>query len=362
MNQPLMWGAAAAVIVIAPVAGFALRRLFDRLGARSEERSRSFRQLTLRLGRDLSVPVVSLTGLLIAISIPSHLPIAPQVARNTLTAALVIAVTFAVARLAADIITSVVLAVSGIGGSASLFATITRVAVFAIGILITLSSIGIEITPLLGALGIGGLAIALALQGTLANIFAGMHILASKMAQPGDFIRLDSGQQGWLHDVNWRNTTIREAPGNLVVVPNAKFADAILTNYNRPAQDTEVPVEVSVACYNDLEVVERVTLEVARTVTCATETAVPEHDPLLRFHTFGDHIGFQVVLRTRTFADRDALASEFIKQLHPRYRKEHIALDGLRRSGLAAEPEPGPSVEIPIRTRDEEPEPDYEDA
>ncbi|QIS13451.1 mechanosensitive ion channel family protein [Nocardia arthritidis] len=353
MNQPLTWGAAAAVVIIAPALGFGLRKVFDRLGAKPEERSRTFRALVLRLGRDLSVPLISLTGLLIAISIPNKLPVATDVARNTLVAALIIAVTFAVARLAADIITSIVMAVSGIGGSASLFATITRVAVFSIGILISLSSLGISITPLLGALGIGGLAIALALQDTLANIFAGMHILATKMAQPGDFVRLDSGEQGWLHDVDWHHTTIREMPGNLVIVPNSRFAEAILTNYSRPSPDTEVTVDIAVGCENDLDHVERITMEVAREIVGHSETAAPEHDPQLRFHTFGDSIGFQVQLRSRRYPDRNLLASDFIRQLHRRFRLSKVTL---HRSGVTEELVPKHHMDLPIRTRDSEPD------
>jgi small-conductance mechanosensitive channel len=97
--------------------------------------------------------------------------------------------------------------------------SITRVAVWTIGGLVLLNSLGVAITPLLTALGVGGLAVALALQDTLSNLFAGVHILASRKVQPGDFIQLDNGMEGYVEDTNWRSTIVRQFPNNILVVP-----------------------------------------------------------------------------------------------------------------------------------------------
>ena len=96
-----------------------------------------------------------------------------------------------------------------------------------LGGLVLLNSLGVAITPLLTALGVGGLAVALALQDTLSNLFAGVHILTSRKVQPGDFIQLDNGMQGYVQDTNWRNTIIRQLPNNILVVPNATVASSI---------------------------------------------------------------------------------------------------------------------------------------
>ncbi len=119
---------------------------------------------------------------------------------------------------------------------------------------------------MLTALGVGGLAVALALQDTLANLFAGIHILASKTVQPGDYIRLSSGEEGYVEDINWRQTTVRALSNNLVVIPNGQLAKTNMTNFMRPEQQLTILVQVGVAYDSDLEHVERVTTEVVAEV------------------------------------------------------------------------------------------------
>ncbi|MBF6181004.1 mechanosensitive ion channel family protein [Nocardia otitidiscaviarum] len=332
MSKPVAWILGLTLIIAGPLIGIALRRVVDRIAAKTlvastTPGSQTARRLVLGLAHDLAVPVCALVALAVALDLPGGIPFPMEIIHQVLKGALMVAITFAIARLAADVVTSVIRRISGISGSVSLFATITRVLIYAVGALITLDSVGIRVTPLLGALGVGALAIALALEGTLANLFAGVHILASRTVQPGDFVRLDTGEVGWITDVNWRTTSIREIPGNVVIVPNRKFADAILTNFNHPAQDMAIAVEVSTSYDSDLDQVERVTLEVARQVMCELDVGVPDAEPRVRFHTFGDSgIGFRVVLRTRQYEDQYLLVSEFIKALHRRFRMEGIVI------------------------------------
>ena len=103
-------------------------------------------------------------------------------------------------------------------GSTSIFVNLARALVLVIGALVLLQSLGISITPILTALGVGGLAVALALQDTLSNLISGLHVAASQQIRPGDYIRLDSGDEGFVTDITWRNTTIRALPNNLIVV------------------------------------------------------------------------------------------------------------------------------------------------
>ncbi|APA98148.1 mechanosensitive ion channel family protein [Nocardia seriolae] len=327
MNKPLIWALTVAIAILGPLVGIMTRRLVGRIAAKTSARNLAVHRMGFGLARDLAVPLCSLTGLLIALSLPNGLPFSPRAVHQVLEAAFMIAVTYALARLAAEVVTTVARRITGISGSVSLFSTITRVIVFVLGVLITLDSVGVQITPLLGALGIGALAIALALEGTLANLFAGVHILASKTVQPGDFVKLDSGETGWVSDVNWRTTTIQDIPGNFIIVPNRKFADAILTNFHRPEQDMAVTVDVSTSYDSDLEHVEAVTLEVARKVMKGLDVGFGGADPRVRFHTFGESgIEFRVVLRTRHYEDQYLLVSEFIKALHRRYRQEGITI------------------------------------
>ena len=209
--------------------------------------------------------------------------------------------------------------------SASLFVNITRILIFSIGVLIILQSVGISITPLVTALGIGGLAVALALQPTLSNLFAGIQIIISKQVEVGDYVQLDSGQKGYVTDISWRNTKIRELPNNIVVVPNSKLADSIVTNFNQPQKEMSVLVSCGVSYDSNLEKVEKITIDVAKKVLKKIQGGESEFEPFVRFHTFGDSsIDFNVILRVKEFVNKYLIEHEFIKALHKRYKKEGI--------------------------------------
>lgn len=117
--------------------------------------------------------------------------------------------------------------------SVSLIVTVAKAVVVTVGLLVALSSLGIAIAPVLTALGVGGLAVALALRDTLANLFAGLQILASRQIRPGDFIKFEGGE-GCVEDVSWRNTAIRDLGGSLIVVPNEKLSQTTITRWGGP--------------------------------------------------------------------------------------------------------------------------------
>lgn len=211
--------------------------------------------------------------------------------------------------------------------STSIFTNITKVVVFIIGGLIILQALNISITPILTALGVGGLAVALALQDTLSNLFSGIQIIASRQVKPGDYVKLDSGEEGYVVDITWRNTTIRALPNNLIIVPNSRLANALITNYYMPDKELAVLVNLGVSYGSDLEKVERVTIEVAREVMKTVPGGVPEFEPFIRYHTFGDFsINFTVIMRSKEFTDQYLIKHEFIKRLHERYKKEGIEI------------------------------------
>ena len=211
--------------------------------------------------------------------------------------------------------------------STSIFRNLTKLLVFVIGIMVILQSLGISITPILTALGVGGLAAALALQPTLANLFSGLQIIAANQLHPGDYIKLDSGEEGYVIDVTWRNTTIRALKNNMIIIPNSKLASTIVKNYYQPQQEMSFLVQVGVSYESDLQKVEKITLEVGKEVMRKVEGGVPEFDPLIRYHTFDDSsINFTVVLRTKEYVGQYLLKHEFIKKLHERYNKEGIVI------------------------------------
>jgi small-conductance mechanosensitive channel len=209
--------------------------------------------------------------------------------------------------------------------STSIFVNLTKLVIIMLGALIMLQTLGISITPLITAMGIGGLAVALALQDTLSNLFAGLHIILTKQVKPGDYIKLDSGEEGFVLDITWRNTVIRALPNNLIIVPNSKLANAIITNYFLPEPEMSVIVQVGVSYDSDLEKVEKVTIDVAKEVLREVPGGVSNFEPFIRYHTFGDSsINFSVILRAKGYVDQYLVRHEFIKKLHKRYQQEGI--------------------------------------
>ena len=206
----------------------------------------------------------------------------------------------------------------------SLLTNLVSITIYAAGAIIILGYYGISIAPLITALGVGGMAVALGLQDSLANLFAGLHLILSKQVRVSDYIRLDSDNEGRVTDITWRYTTILTSANNTVVVPNAKLSSATLTNYDMPESQIAVVIPVGVSYDSDLEKVEAVTLAVASAVMERLEGEMVK-PPAVYFHTFGDSsIDFNVVLYARRFTDRAKLKHEFIKALTQRYRAENI--------------------------------------
>jgi small-conductance mechanosensitive channel len=209
----------------------------------------------------------------------------------------------------------------------SLTQNITRIIIFSIGILIILNSLGISITPILATLGVGGLAVALALQDTLSNLFSGFYITLAKQIRIGDFVKLETGEEGYVEDIGWRATRIRMLPNNVVLIPNNKLSQSVITNYYLPEKELAVLVQVGVHYKSDLEHVERVTIEVAKEVMREVPGGVKDFQPFIRYHTFSDFsINFTVILRAKEFVDNYLIKHEFIKRLHKRYAKEGIVI------------------------------------
>jgi small-conductance mechanosensitive channel len=204
---------------------------------------------------------------------------------------------------------------------------VSRIVIFVLGFLIILHKLGIPIAPIMATLGVGGLAVALALQDTLSNLFAGFHIIVARQIKVGDFVKLDSGEEGYVTDIHWRTTKIRMLPNNVVLIPNDKLAKAVVVNYYLPEKEMSVVVQLGVHYDSDLAKVEEVTVEVARQIMKEISGGVAGFEPAVRYHTFADSsINFSVALRAREYTDQYLIKHEFIKRLHKRYNQEGIVI------------------------------------
>jgi small-conductance mechanosensitive channel len=205
---------------------------------------------------------------------------------------------------------------------------LVKVTVYLIALVIILGFFGVEITPIIAALGLGGLAIGLALQPTLSSFIAGMHIISDKPVQVGDFIELEGKSvSGFVEDIGWRSTRIKALGNKIIVIPNSTLADSIIVNNSLPEPEMSCVIQCGVAYGSDLEKVEKITIDVAKQIQQSVQGAVKTHDPFIRFHTFGDsNINFSIILRIETFVNKYALTHEFIKALKKRFDKENIEI------------------------------------
>ena len=205
---------------------------------------------------------------------------------------------------------------------------IMAVVIYGIAVMIALDTAGISISPLLGGLGISGLAVALALQPTLSNFFAGTYILADRAIEVGDYIQIQGGPEGYVTQVGWRSTKMRTWLNNLVVIPNSSLADAIVMNYNSPEMAVNVIVTCGVSYDSDLELVERISLEVARDIISTLPEAAREMDPWFGFDKFGDsNIDFWIFVQAQDRIASFVVTSQLIKGLHSRFLAEGIEIN-----------------------------------
>jgi small-conductance mechanosensitive channel len=220
----------------------------------------------------------------------------------------------------------------------SLTQNLARGAVVTVGALVTLSMMGISITPFLTALGVGGLAVALGLQDTLSNLFAGFWVSVARQVRLGDYIKLDTGQEGFVVDVSWRTTSIRMLANNLVIVPNAKLAQAIIINYNLPEKHMAVSVSVRVTHGNEPDRVERILTEVGKQAAKEIPGLLSDPAPSGRFSPGFMDTGLEFTLgcQVANFVDQYHVQSELRKRILHRLNEEGIEL-----AQAARPPKPG---------------------
>lgn len=206
--------------------------------------------------------------------------------------------------------------------------TIIKAVVFALGGLIIANSLGVSITPMLTALGVGGLAVALALQDTLSNLFAGVHIIVENPVRVGDYIKLDSGEEGFVADIGWRTTRIRKLANNIIIVPNSKLAQSNITNYYLPEKRMSLLISIGVSYNCDPDNIEAVLLEEAIAGAAEIPGLLAEPAPFVRFIPgFGDSsLDFTLICQVSEFVDQYLAQHELRKRIFRRFRKEGIEI------------------------------------
>lgn len=207
--------------------------------------------------------------------------------------------------------------------------TVVKVVIMVLGVLIVLETVlGVRVTSLLAALGVGSLAVALALQDTLSNIFAGAYITMGKNIRVGDYIKMDTGDEGYVLDVSWRVTKIRTLANNILIVPNSKLSQAIVMNYYLYEPKMAISIPVSVSYEADPDHVERVLVEEAKSAASQVPGLLANPDPTVRFVPgFGDYsLNFTLYCHVKEFTDQYLVQHELRKRIFKRLKKEGIEI------------------------------------
>jgi small-conductance mechanosensitive channel len=247
--------------------------------------------------------------------------------RATLTVLLVVSCAMALTRLAVAGVSEYAARRPALAPTSSVARMAVRIIIAILALLTGLQALGVPVTPLLTTLGIGSLAVALALQDTLANFFSGLYLLADRPVRPGDYIKLSEGDaEGYVDSIGWRASRLRTLKGNTVVVPNQKLSQTILTNYHLPQADMALTVQVTVPFEADADTVEKVLLdEVQRASRELPELLARE--PSVRLTALSDSgLVFQCGVRARDFEAQGLAGHELRKRIVRRLRTEGIAL------------------------------------
>ncbi|MBM3776236.1 MAG: mechanosensitive ion channel family protein [Acidobacteria bacterium] len=318
-----------AALALTLAAGFLAKRLLFRMLGRWASAGRS--ETPKILSQSLDAPFmiwVLILGLHLALdaaSLPSRWN---RWSDTALMVLLFLSLTMMGARLAGNLIRFYGGAVPGALRVTTLTQTLAQLAVVFLGLLALLHMLGVRIGPLLGALGVGGLAVALALQDTLSNLFAGFYVAVAGQVRVGDYIRLNTGEEGYVIDITWRTTSMRALANNLILVPNAKLAQAIVTNFHLPQKSLAANVRVNAGYASDPDQVEQVLLEEARAAASELRGLLSEPAPVARLEPgFGEFsLVYTLNFHVAEFVDQFEIQHELRKRILKRFRQEGIEI------------------------------------
>lgn len=200
-------------------------------------------------------------------------------------------------------------------------------AVYVIGLLVILDAVGVSITPLLTTLGLAGLALALALQDTLSNFFAGIYVQADRPLDVGHYVRIEDGNiEGYVVEVGWRTTKVRTLGNNLIVIPNAKLAASVVTDYDLPEPRMSLLVGIPIARGTDSRRLEEILVEEAKKAAGHIPGLLATPEPFVRFIPgFTDHgLEFTLICQVQTFVDQYLAQHELRHRILSRLASEGI--------------------------------------
>ncbi len=206
---------------------------------------------------------------------------------------------------------------------------IVRITILVVAALIALEKAGIPISPILTTVGVGGIAVALAVQDILGNAFSGIMLILGKQIRPGDFIRINEEITGIVEDIHIRNTVIRRPfDGAKVIIPNKLVADSAVVNFQKDADGVYgIAITIGVSYDSDLEKAVQIAKAVADEVVREIEDAYREFEPIVRVDSFGDSaINLKVLMKSDTLGGRFKMIDAFYRKIKKAFAEAGIEI------------------------------------
>lgn len=191
-----------------------------------------------------------------------------------------------------------------------------RIILIVLGGMALLDRLGISVAPILAALGVGGLGMALGLQATLADAASGLQLVLGKQFQAGDKVKLSDGEEGVIKDIGWRNTVVLNGRNNHVVIPNRKFSEQMVTNFSRPDANCELIIPIVVNFAGDPLKIMAI-LEKEMRECSSLDGVLPDPVPRIRLTRLdkAEGIEFYILFRVRSIELEGALKHEINTRL-----------------------------------------------
>lgn len=198
----------------------------------------------------------------------------------------------------------------------SLIVRITRVAVSLLFVIMAIQNLGVELLPLIAGLGVAGAGVALAMQGLLSNLFAGLSIIFTRPFRVGEYIGI-VGEEGRVETITLFQTTLSHPDRSLIVIPNRKIVGEILHNYGTIRQ---LQLKVGVAYDANMEQV----IGVAKEIVAANARALKTPEPVIGVTEFADSSITLSIQPWVAVTDMVSARTELYQEIVERFRASKI--------------------------------------
>ena len=211
--------------------------------------------------------------------------------------------------------------------------------------LLVLENLHVELKTVWTTLGIGGVAVALALQDTLSNFFAGFYLRLDKPVEPGDYVLMEGSQEGFIYELGWRSTRIRTLSNNLVIIPNTKLASTVLINYSAPVSENSLLIDIKVRKGSDPEQVKNILVDEAQLATKEIHGLDPDFQPRARFVPKPDESlqDYAIISRVASGSRQFALRRQLRDRMLARLKREGIEVSPAEPASQRQRPQNGRS-------------------